>query len=74
MRRHQGKPQSIAAFTGQRETDQAPAKGGHEVDDFSSYLFGGNGEVAFVFAIFIVDDDQHAPGARFFNRLGNRRK
>ena len=45
---------------------------GHEIDDFRRDLFGGDGEVAFVFAILVVDHDQHAAGADFLNRLGNR--
>ena len=35
---------------------------------------GGHGEVAFIFAIFIVDDDQHAAGAEIFDSFRDGRK
>ena len=35
---------------------------GHEVDGFGGNLLGGHGEVALVFAVFVVDDDDHAAG------------
>ena len=47
------------------------AVGRHEIDDFRGDLFGGDGQVAFVLAVFIVNDDQHAPGANFLDRFGN---
>ena len=56
---------------GHRETDQAATKLRHEVDRFRSDLFGRKGQIAFVFAVFIVDDDNHAPGANFFDRGRN---
>ena len=31
-------------------------------------------EIAFVFAVLIVDDHQHAPGARFFDGFLHRNK
>ena len=36
--------------------------------------FGGHGEVAFIFAIFVVDDDQHAAGAKLLDGFGDGRK
>ena len=74
VRRHQGQAESVAALAGQREADQAAAEGGHEIDDFGRHLFGGDGQVAFVLAILVVDDDQHAPGASFLDSLGNGRE
>ena len=40
---------------------------GHEVDGFGGDFFGGHGEVAFVFAVFVVDEDDHASLANFFD-------
>ena len=71
VRRHQGQAKGVAAFAGERQADQAAPEGGHEIDDFGRHLFGGNGQVAFVLAIFVVDDDKHAPGASFLDGLGN---
>ena len=44
---------------------------GHEVDGLGRDAFGGHGEIAFVFAVFVVHHDQHAPGAKLFDRFGN---
>ena len=52
---------------GQRQADQAAAVLGHEVDDFGRDFFGGDGEVAFVLAIFVVDDHEHAAGANLLD-------
>ena len=35
---------------------------------------GGHGKIAFIFAVFIVDHNQHFPGAEIFNRFGDGRK
>ena len=71
VRRHQRQAKSVAALAGKREADQAAAVRGHEVDDFGRDFFSGDSEIAFVFAIFVVDDDEHAPGAGFFDGFGN---
>ena len=42
------------------KTDQATPVRGHEVDCLGSDLFGGDGEIAFVFAVLIVYDDQQS--------------
>ena len=56
------------------EADQAAAVLGHEVDDLGGDLLGGDGEVAFVLAVLVVDDDDHAAGAEILNGFGDRRK
>jgi hypothetical protein len=40
---------------------------GHEVDGIGGDLFGGHGEVAFVFAVLVVDEDDHAALADLFD-------
>ena len=40
---------------------------GHEIDGVRRDLFGGQGEVAFVLAVLVVHDDDHASGADLFN-------
>src|ERR1700690_1896552 len=42
-----------------RQTNQAAAILRHEIDDLRRDLLGGDCEVTFVFAIFIVNDDYH---------------
>ena len=66
-RRHQREMEFVAAFFGEREADQAAAVLGHEIDGFGSDFFGGHSEVAFVFAVFVVDEDDHAALADFFD-------
>ena len=66
-RGHQREIQFVAALLGESQADQAAAKLGHEVDGFGSDFLGGHGEVAFVFAVFIVDEDDHASLANFFD-------
>ena len=67
----QRQPQLVAAFRGQRQADQAAAMGGHEIDDFGRDLLRRDGEIALVFPVFVVHHHQDAPGADFFDRLGN---
>ena len=52
--------------------DQAAAVGGHEVDDFRGGLRGGDGEIALVFTVLIIDHDQHLAGADVFYGFGDR--
>jgi hypothetical protein len=59
------------ALFGHGEADQAASELGHEVDGFGGDFFGGEGEVAFVLAVFVVDHDDHAAGADFLNRVGD---
>ncbi len=57
----------FAAFFGERETDEAAAELGHEIDGFGSDFFRGHGEVAFVFAVLVIDQDDHAALADFLD-------
>ena len=58
----------------QRQADQAAAFAHHEVDVFGPHLLGGHDEIAFVLAILVVDDDDHAAGADLFEDFGDRRE
>ncbi len=69
---HQGKAQVVAPFGCERQADESAAMSGHEVDDLGSDLFRRDGEVAFIFAVFVVNDDQDAAGANFFHSFGYR--
>jgi hypothetical protein len=59
---HQRQAQLAAALRGQREADEAAAETRHEVDVGGGDLLRGHHEVAFVLAILIVHDDDHAAG------------
>jgi hypothetical protein len=58
--RHKREAELVATLLGQRHADEAAAILGHEVDGFGGDFLGGHGEVAFVFAILIVDEDYHS--------------
>ncbi len=63
--------QVLEALFGHRKADQAAPVLRHEVDGFGRDLFGGESEIAFVLAVFVVDHHNHASGADFFDRLGD---
>ncbi len=43
--------------------------GSHEVDDFGGDFFRGDGEVALVFTVFIIDQNDHAAVANLLDGL-----
>ena len=69
--RHGTNAQVVQPLFGHGQADQPAAVLGHEVDGFGSDFFCGQGEIAFVLAIFVVDDHNHAAGADFLDRGGN---
>ena len=69
--RHGAEAEVVGALFGEGEADEAAAVTGHEVDGLGGDELGGKGEVAFVLAVFIVDDDDHAAGADLFERSGD---
>jgi hypothetical protein len=70
--RHRRQAQLPAARLGQRQADQAAAKAGHEVDRLGSDMLGSQHQIALVFPIFLVHQDNHTPGAHFDNDLVDR--
>ena len=60
--------QVFKALFGHGQADQSAAVLGHEIDGFGRDFFGGQREVAFVLAIFVVDDHDHAAGADLLDR------
>jgi len=74
VRRHERQSQGVASLRCQRQADQSPTVSRHKINDFGRDLLGCEGEVAFVFAVFVVDDDQHAPGARLFKGFRDGRE
>ena len=58
----------VQPLLGHGETDQPASMLGHEVDGLGRDLLGGHGQIAFVLAVFVVDDNDHAAGADFLQR------
>ena len=63
--------QVVGALLGKGETDESATVASHEIDGFGCNVLRGQGKVAFVFAVFIVDNDNHASGADFGDGAGN---
>ena len=63
--------QALAAFARERQADQAARMAGHEVDGLGRDVVGGEHEVAFVFTVFLVDQDHHAAGGELGDELGD---
>ncbi len=70
--RHRRQLQTLAALAGKREANEAATEARHEVDRFRRDVVGGDDEIAFVLAIFLVDEDHHAAGGQVGDELGNR--
>ena len=66
---HGGHLQFFQAFARGRKADQSTAVPGHEIDGRRCRSFGGHDEIAFVFAVFVVDDNQYAPGLDLLDRF-----
>src|SRR5208283_1449484 len=57
----------VQPLLGHGEANQTAAILGHEIDQFRRDFFGGEGQIAFVFAIFIVHHDDHTAGANLLD-------
>ena len=68
---HGTEAEVVGALLGESEADEAASVAGHEVDGLGGDELGGEGEVTFVFAVFIVDDDDHASGTNLLEGSGN---
>ncbi len=61
---HGAETKVVGSFFREGKADEATAEASHEVDCFGGNKFSCEGQVAFVFAIFIVDDDDHLAAAK----------
>ena len=57
------------AFLGDRSADQTSAELCHEIDGLRGDLGGGHEEIALVFPIFVIGDNDHPPLANLFENL-----
>jgi hypothetical protein len=67
--RHQVEPELVDALLGHREADQPAAELRHEVDRVGRRHLRGDDEVAFILAILVVDEDEHAAVARLVDQF-----
>jgi len=66
---HQRQVEVAAALLAERQADQPAAVLGHEVDRRRGDLLGRDGEVPFVLAVLVVDDDDDLAAAKACDRL-----
>ena len=69
---HQRQRKLLAALLRQRQADKAAAEARHEVDVLGARMRGGHQQVAFVLAVFVVHQDDHASPVDFVDDLGDR--
>ena len=67
--RHRRKTELLDSLGGEREANHAPAMSRHEVDEIRRRPLGGANQVAFVFAILVIGDDDHPPVPEILDRL-----
>ena len=51
--------QLVNNFGGHGQANKASAKLGHKVDGFRGHMLGGHGKVAFIFAPFVIHQNNH---------------
>jgi len=56
---HQRQVELLGPGSRDRGADHAFAVGGHEIDRLRRRQFGGHQQIAFVFAVFVIDDHDH---------------
>ena len=66
---HLRQAELIATVAGERETDEPAPMQGHEVDHLGRDQLGGANEVALVFAVFVVRDDDDLAVLQVFDGL-----
>jgi hypothetical protein len=70
---HHGRQlQALAVFAGERQANEAAPKAGHEIDGLGTHVLGGQHQIALVFAVLFVDQDDHFPGAHIGHDVLNR--
>ena len=68
---HQRDLQFIKPLACHCEANQATSVSRHEIDGFGCDLLGRDHQVAFVFTVFIVDDDDHPAFLNFVDGFFN---
>ncbi|MNM47980.1 hypothetical protein D3C81_589570 [compost metagenome] len=68
---HRRQTEVGGAGAGQRQAHQATAVGDHEIDVRRLDQLGGHDQITFVLTVLVIDDDDHATGADFFQQFGN---
>ena len=70
--RHRRQAKLTGTRLGDRQANQATRVRNHEIDGFRRDMLGGEHQIAFVFPIFFIDQNNHAPGAHLGDDFLNR--
>ena len=62
--RHHRQAKTIHPFGRHRQADQAAAMKGHEIDRLRGSEFGRDHQIALVFPVLVIDQNEHPPGPR----------
>jgi hypothetical protein len=62
----------VADLAGQRDAEVPAADARHEVEEIDADPLRRADEVAFVLAVLVVDENDHAAGAQLVEDFGNR--
>ena len=68
---HQGQIELAAALLREREADETPAVARHEVDRLGRRELGADQQIAFVLAVLLVDEHDHAAGTKVVDDLSD---
>ena len=68
-RRHQRQLKGFAALACHRHADQAAGETSHEIDVLGSHAFGGDDDVALVFPVLVIHEDDHLAGSNIFDQF-----
>ena len=71
-RRHGRQLQALAVFAAERQADQAAPETRHEVDGVGADVVGCHQQIAFVLAVFFVNQNDDASGAQVSHDVFNR--
>jgi hypothetical protein len=69
---HERNVQVVQTLAGHGKTNQTTTMSCHEVDRFGRDLFCCNHEVTFIFAVLVIDDDDHTAVLDFDKGVFNR--
>jgi hypothetical protein len=69
---HHAEAELVDSLGRHRQANQAAPVFGHEVDGFRRCQLGGHAEVALVFALLVIHQDDHAAAANLFERFLDR--
>ena len=69
---HQRQLQQLTALTGHGHTDQATAVLGHEIDSLGIHMLRRHHQVAFVFPVLVIHQNNHLSLTDIFDQFFNR--